>query len=76
MKRIITLMMVLVLSATVASANPISRETARQKAAAFLGGKQKLAPVADGKRLSRQRRASAKEESEYYVFNPLAELKI
>lgn len=69
MKRIITLMMVLVLSATVASANPISRETARQKAAAFLGGKQKLAPVADGKRLSRQRRASAKEESEYYVFN-------
>ena len=62
-------MLAFILSATVVSANPISREEARQKAAAFLGEQQALAPIADGKRLSRQRRAAAKEESEYYVFN-------
>lgn len=69
MTRILTFMLAFILSAIVVSANPISREEARQKAAAFLGEQQALAPIADGKRLSRQRRAAAKEESEYYVFN-------
>lgn len=66
------LIVVLLLSSMTASANPISREQARQKAAAFLseqGSRQALTPVADGQRLSRQRRAAANATSEYYIFN-------
>ena len=62
----------LLLAAVVVSANPISREEARQKAETFLreqGDTRLLTPLADGQRLSRQRRAAAKEEAEYYVFN-------
>ena len=64
---------VVLLSAMVtASAEGISREEARQKAATFLeqqGARRQLAPLADGQRLSRQRRSQAAVLSEYYVFN-------
>ena len=70
-KRVITILTML-LTAVVISANPISRAQARQKAETFLreqGDTRLLTPVADGKSLSRQRRAAANEPAAYYVFN-------
>ena len=70
-KRLITILTML-LTAVVVSANPISKTQARQKAEAFLreqGDTRLLTPVADGKSMSRQRRAAANESAAYYVFN-------
>ncbi len=70
-KRVITILTML-LTAVVVSANPISKAQARQKAEAFLreqGDTRLLTPVADGKSMSRQRRAAANESAAYYVFN-------
>ena len=61
MKRVFLILTILLLRAIVVSADPISREQAQQNALLFLkqqGDQRKLTPVADGLRLSRQRRAS------------------
>ena len=72
MKKNLTIIVVLLLAVVSVFAAPISREEARQKAVSFLkqqGGLRQLTPVADGQRLSRQRRAAANQSTEYYIFN-------
>lgn len=72
MKKLFSILVMLLLAVGVVCADPISKEQALQKAMALLrqlGDQRQLIPIADGQRLSRQRRAVANQLSEYYVFN-------
>ena len=67
-----TMMAALWLTALVVVAHPIDREEARQKAVAFLnsqGRQQKLVPLAEGRRMTKNRKAVAAQPSELYIYN-------
>lgn len=71
-KRILGIIVVFVLSAALAKAQPITREQAFVKAESFMSRQndfRQLAPVVSGRKLSPRQRRAAASTPEYYVFN-------
>lgn len=71
-KRILGIIVVFVLSAALANAQPMTREQAFVKAESFMSRQndfRQLAPVVSGRKLSPRQRRAAASTPEYYVFN-------